>query len=73
VLVTSVSASSLERVIKVAKYEARTVLNTFAWIEIEADSQEEAERIANEGGWAGWRFDTAMDSAGDIDVELAVE
>jgi len=53
-----------------AKYEARAVLNTYAWLEIEADSQEEAEKIANEGGWAGWKFDTATDSAGDIDIQL---
>jgi hypothetical protein len=53
-----------------AKYEAKAVLNTYAWIEIEADSQEEAEKIANEGGWAGWKYDTDMSSAGDIDVDL---
>jgi hypothetical protein len=55
------------------RYEARAVLNTYAWLEIEADSLEEAEKIANEGGWDGWKFDTAMDSAGDIDVQLEVE
>ena len=56
-----------------AKYEARAVLNTYAWREIEADSLEEAEKIANDGGWAGWKFDTDGDLAGDIDVDLAVE
>jgi len=55
-----------------AKYEAKAILNTYAWIEIEAESQEEAQKIADAGGWAGWKFDTDTSSAGDIDVELVV-
>jgi len=53
-----------------AKYEVRTVLNTYAWIEIEADSEEQAQELAQKGDWTGWKADTDWTSAGDFDAQL---
>ena len=50
------------------KYEVRTVLNTFAWVEVEADSEEEAISQVMRKGWVDWATDTDWSNGSDLEA-----
>lgn len=52
-----------------ARYEVTTQVNSYAWVIVEAESQEEAETLAKRIDLERWRLDTDYSTAEEYRVE----
>ena len=50
------------------KYEIQTRVTSWAYIEIEAENEEEALKLANVKPWEEWKHDTDWSSADTCEV-----
>lgn len=51
-----------------ARYEVSAQVNSYAWIIVEAESQEEAEAKAKAIEWERWKLDTDYSTAEEFEV-----
>ena len=50
-------------------YEIKTSVNTFLWVEIEAENEEKALEIAGALSWDKWKQDTDFSSCSEMEAQ----